>query len=303
MSNKPVSLTLRYREPCDVAAAFEFLGRRSIPEVEAVDGTRYRRVLASGGWIEVATAPNAAALVLRLHGVPAAERPDVVARTRAVFDLDADPVEIDRVLTRSTLLRASVRRRPGLRVAGSWDGFDLAVRAVLGQQISVAAARTLAARLVRRYGRPLTLDAPHGITHAFPEPEALADAGFEGIGTTRGVAETLRTVARAVAGRRLSFDPAQPLEEFVARFTELRGIGPWTAHYVAMRALKHPDAFPASDLVLCQVAGAPGPALKPKALSELAEAWRPHRSYAVMHLWRMAGDPPKRSAAARAVAR
>ena len=138
--------------------------------------------------------------------------------------------------------------------------------------------------------RPLDADAAHGITHAFPEPEVLAEAGFEGIGTTRNVAETLRTVARAVCVGTLSFDPNQPLEAFVERFTALRGIGPWTAHYVAMRALKHADAFPASDLVLCQVAGAPGPALKPKALAELAEAWRPYRSYAVMHLWRMAGD-------------
>ena len=286
MSPKPVALRLPYREPYDFAGLLGFLARRSIPEVEAADERRYRRVLAGGkAWIEVAHADEGPAVTLRMHGVPARERAAVAARARAVFDLDADPAPINKALRRVPLLRPSVRRHPGLRVVGSWDGFDLAVRAVLGQQISVAGARTLAARLVARAGTRLDAGA---LTHLFPAPEALAEASFEGIGTTRNVAETLRGIARATAEGRLSFDPEQPLDEFVARFTALRGIGPWSAHYVAMRALRHADAFPASDLVLCQVAGAPGPALKPRALEDLAEPWRPYRSYAVMHLWRMA---------------
>jgi AraC family transcriptional regulator of adaptative response / DNA-3-methyladenine glycosylase II len=291
MRKKPVTLELGYREPYDFAGVLEFLGRRSIPEVEAVDGgTTYRRALPDGGWIEVSAAAEGPAVVLRMFEVPVGLRASVAERTRAVFDLDAEPAPINRALRRGTLLRPSVRRRPGLRVAGSWDGFDLAVRAVLGQQISVAAARTLAARLVRRYGRPLDADAAHGITHAFPEPEVLAEAGFEGIGTTRNVAETLRTVARAVCDGSLSFDPSSRSRRSSSASPRSAASGPGPRTTWRCGRSSMPTRSRLRTSCCARSPARPGRRSSRRRWRRLAEAWRPYRSYAVMHLWRMAGD-------------
>jgi AraC family transcriptional regulator of adaptative response / DNA-3-methyladenine glycosylase II len=214
----------------------------------------------------------------------------VVTTLRRMFDLDANPQSIGEALQASRLLTPLWRKRPGLRLPGGGDGVEIAVRALLGQQVSVAAARTLATRIVQRYGTPVATSPLPGLERLFPSPEALADADLGTLGLTSARAATVRGVARALLDGRIDFRHEQPLETFVERWVALPGIGEWTAHYMAMRALSHPDAFPAADLILRRAAGGDGPALGTRALTMLAEDWRPWRAYAVMHLWRGASD-------------
>src|SRR5690606_26567741 len=202
------------------------------------------------GWLRVSRWPGGEhALKLELHAPLAARLLDVSGRLRRMFDLDADPRAIGAALSTDPLLRPLLRKRPGLRLPSGWDGFEIAVRAILGQQVSVAAARTFAARIAERVGTPLPAEhAAHGLVHLFPGPAALVDADLSGIGITRTRAMTVRTIARALLEGDVDFRGERTLDDFVARWTALPGIGPWTAHYVALRALGHPDAFPADDL-------------------------------------------------------
>ncbi len=213
---------------------------------------------------------------------------DIVARVKRMFDVDADPIAINAHLRRDSLLKPLVRRWPGQRLPNAWDGFELAVRAILGQQISVAAARTLAARIADRYGTRFDEGEAVGLRALFPTPETLAEAELEKIGVMRARADAIRTLARAVADGAVHFRPEQTLPAFEASLVALPGIGPWTAHYVAMRALGQPDAFPAADLILRRAAGQ-GETLGTRALATMSEAWRPWRAYAVMLLWRSSG--------------
>lgn len=299
-----LSLRLHYRPPYDFAAMLDFLRGRALPGVEVVDEASYLRVVgaaASPGWLRVSARPDEHALTLELHGVAASAMLEVVERVRRMFDLDADPRAIGEALARDPRLRALVRKRPGLRLPSGWDGFEIAVRAVVGQQVSVAAARTVTARLAQRFGTALPeAFAALGLQHAFPAPDALADADLSGIGLTSARAATIRTVARALVDGTVDVRTDRTLDDFVARWTALPGIGPWTAQYIALRALGHPDAFPAEDLVLQRhYPGLPGPGpadptrLSARALREVAQAWRPWRGYAVIHLWRDAALAPR----------
>ena len=210
-----------------------------------------------------------------------------------MLDLAADPAKITETLGQDALLTPGLRRHPGLRIPGAFESFEVAVRAVLGQQVSVAAARTLAGRLVDRFGAAFgdavttsvlpSLASPVPLTRVFPRPSDLAEAEFNGLGLTRRRQETLRALSRAVVDGTLDFD-ADPNEVREA-LSVLPGIGPWTVEYVALRALADPDAFPASDLVLRKAAGQ-GTPLSKKILEARAEAWRPWRAYAAAHLWR-----------------
>ncbi len=282
-------LTLAYRPPYDFDAMLAFLARRAIPAVESVAGSTYTRaiVLPEGGG-RIAIRPGRAphTLELGVRTPSAATLPPIATRARRMFDLDANPAPINGALRTDPLLPESVRRHPGQRVPGCWDGFELAVRAVLGQLVSVAAARTFATRLVDAHGVALAHD--ESGARAFPPASALADADLRRIGLTARRAASLRALARAACDGQVQFDGGQDLERFVAALCELDGIGPWTAHYIAMRALHHPDAFPTTDLVLRQVAGTRQRPLSASAMAERAEAWRPWRAYAVLHLWRMA---------------
>jgi AraC family transcriptional regulator of adaptative response / DNA-3-methyladenine glycosylase II len=204
----------------------------------------------------------------------------MVTRVRRLFDLDADPLRIDAHLARDRRLAPSVRARPGLRVPGAWDAFEIAVRAILGQQVSVAGATTLAGRLVARFGKPVP-DAADGLTHLFPTPQALMDADIASIGLPRARAAAIAGLARATA------EGKRPLEPESGGL-DLAGIGPWTGAYVAMRGGRDPDAFPAGDLVLRRaLAGEDQPAPPERAVLLLSEPWRPWRAYAAMHLWRL----------------
>ena len=293
-SGAPASsaLTLRipFRAPYDFSALLAFFARRAIPGIEQVDAHVYTRRFAfdgKAGTLRVSKMRGADALALEVDFADTARLQAICARVRRLFDVDADIAAINVQLARDTLLRAFVRRHPGQRLPGGWDGFEIAVRAVLGQQISVAAARTLATRLLDHYGDPAML--PNGENvHLFPSPQTLADADLTKIGLPRARAATLNTIARALCDGRVDFRPEQSLDAFVASWCELPGIGAWTAHYIAMRALSHPDAFPAADLVLRKMLGASGTLLSARAVEALAERWRPWRAYAVMHLWRNA---------------
>jgi len=245
----------------------------------------------SPGWLRVSAWPGEHALKLELHGIAPGRLLDISNRLRRMFDLDADPQAIAGALSRDPRLRPLLAKRPGLRLPSGWDGFEIAVRAIIGQQVSVAAARTLAARLAQRFGHALPTPLSDGLEHLFPTPDALVDADLASIGLTRARAECVRTVARALLDGRVDFRAERTLDDFIARWVALPGIGPWTAHYIAMRALGHPDAFPAEDLVLQRALPNDGSRLTAKALAVHAQAWRPWRAYAVIQLWRDAMTP------------
>ncbi|GAB2576317.1 DNA-3-methyladenine glycosylase 2 family protein [Dyella jejuensis] len=298
-----LNLRLSYRPPYDFASLLAFLRGRALPGIEAVDDESYARAFGPAdapGWLRLSAWPGQEhALRLQLHCPQPGRMLAVVTRIRRMFDLDADPQAIGVVLQATPSMRPLLRKRPGLRLPGSWDGFEVAVRAILGQQVSVAAARTLASRIVQRYGEPLPMPVAPGLERLFPSPAMLADADLRSLGVTSARAESIRGVARAVLDGRVDFRAEQSLDEFVRRWIALPGIGEWTAHYMAMRALSHPDAFPAADLILRRAAAGGEEALGTRALTTLAEAWRPWRAYAVMHLWRSMSEPARATRAIR----
>jgi AraC family transcriptional regulator of adaptative response / DNA-3-methyladenine glycosylase II len=286
---------LPYRPPLDFAGVLGFLRLRAIPGVEWVGDGRYRRTIeqdGAAGAIELHAIPGADQLEMRVSLLAYDGLIRIVERARRIFDLGADPLQITSALRRSPLLAARLRRAPGLRVPGAWDGFELAVRAVLGQQVSVKGATTLAGRLVQSFGKPVA-GVGEGLTHVFPRPQALAEADLARIGIPGARAETLRALARAVATGGLRLDAAQGLDEAVARLVAIPGIGAWTAHYVAMRALGEPDAFPASDLGLRRALASGGVAPSARELARIAESWRPWRAYAAVALWTTPARPTK----------
>jgi AraC family transcriptional regulator of adaptative response / DNA-3-methyladenine glycosylase II len=296
-SDDGLSLRLNYRPPYDFLSMLTFLRGRALPGIEVVDDDSYSRVFGPAdapGWLRLSAWPNGEnALRLQLHCPQPAQMLAVVTRIRRMFDLDADPQSISAVLQTTPQVRPLLRKRPGLRLPGSWDGFEVAVRAILGQQVSVAAARTLASRIVHRYGETLPMPIAPGLERLFPRPDVLVEADLRALGVTTARAESIRGVALAVLDGRVDFRVEQSLDEFVERWVALPGIGEWTAHYMAMRALSHPDAFPAADLILRRAASDSDNTISTKALTTLAEAWRPWRAYAVMHLWRSMSEPSK----------
>lgn len=281
-------LRLPYRAPYDFEHLLGFYGRRTIPGVESVDACSYRRsVVVDGvpGWFDVAARAGDDALALRVHHPSSSAVGTIVARVKRMFDVDADPRALASALRRDPLLKPLIRRWPGQRLPGAWDGFELAVRAVLGQQVSVAAARTFAARVAATYGTPYADGEAHGVGILFPAPERLVEAPLENLGIVRARAATIRGIARAVLDGRVAFRAEQPLAAFERDLVALPGIGAWTAHYIAMRTLAQPDAFPAADLILRRAAGQDR-TLSTRELECLGETWRPWRAYAVMLLWR-----------------
>jgi AraC family transcriptional regulator of adaptative response / DNA-3-methyladenine glycosylase II len=299
----PLLLRLGYRPPYAFDEVLRFLRTRALPGVELVDETSYARVFGSidaPGWLRLrASHRGEHALELELHCPQSALMLVVVTTLRRMFDLDANPQAIAAAFAGDPLLAPLISRRPGLRLPGGWDGFEIAVRAILGQQISVAAARTLATRIVQRWGEPLPLSPLPGLEKLFPTPTALAQADLREVGVTTARAATISGVAQAMLDGQVDFQPGQSLDAFVLRWVALRGIGDWTAQYIAMRTLSHPDAFPAADLILRREASMETMPLGTKALISRAEAWRPWRAYAVMHLWRGTADAPPRGSTRR----
>lgn len=285
---------LDYQAPYDWPAQLGFLAARAIPGVESVSATRYARVFTLDGQVgsfvvepaDVQTdAPRAQ---LTVSFAEASALPAIVRGVRHIFDLDADPARIAVHLSRDPLLAPLVQTRPGLRVPGAWSGFELAVRAILGQQITVVAATRLAALLVSRYGQPLAqssvLDV--GLTHVFPTPERLASEDLSTLPMPRARSGSLAALARTVVERPEVLGPYPSLELAVRKLRELPGIGEWTAQYYAMRQLRETDAFLAADVALQRALAAPdGTRPTEKQLLARAVAWSPFRAYAALHLW------------------
>jgi AraC family transcriptional regulator of adaptative response / DNA-3-methyladenine glycosylase II len=282
-----ICLLLRYHPPYDWPAMLEFLRRRAIPGIESVTDGRYARSLQmDGAQGTVAVEPtdgNALRATVRFPKLSAL--PAIIARLRRVFDLASDPVPIAAHLAQDPTLAPLIRARPGLRVPGAWDGFELAIRAVLGQQITVTAAVGLAGRLVAAHGKRLA--EPDGeLTHVFPQPGALAKADLTSLGMPRSRAATLSAVAAAALEDTHLFDATRELEDAVLRLRSIHGVGEWTAQYIALRQLREPDAFPAADVGLMRaMERQEGRAYSSAELLERAKAWRPWRAYAAQHLW------------------
>jgi AraC family transcriptional regulator of adaptative response / DNA-3-methyladenine glycosylase II len=291
-SRKDASLLrLGYQAPFAFELMLAFLSRRLLPGIERIRNNGYERVLGpinNSTWIRVTDVPEKAELRLEISRTDPHQIPNIVSRVRRLFDLDADLEAAHAVLATDSLLATGIERRPGLRIPGGWDGFEILVRAIIGQQVSVPAATTLVRRLVQQYGEDRK-NATGELNRAFPTAERIADATMESIGLPKTRVLTLRAVATAILNGQLNFDCSQPLEEFVARMIELPGIGRWTAHYVAMRALNYPDAFPAGDLVVQRALGN-GNRLSERETEARSQAWRPWRAYAVLHLWHLAAE-------------
>ena len=247
-----ITLKLPYAPPYDWDAMIDFLGARAIRGIEAVDGRRcYRRSIAldgAQGVIRVEPDDREPALLVSIRFPHVSALAGIVRRVRRIFDLSADPLAIRDDLGRDPLLAPLVAERPGLRVPGAWDGFEVAIRAILGQQITVVAAVNLAAKLVAEYGKPLRPVYGNGLTHIFPTPARIAQAHLLGVPAAR--ARALSAVAAAALADPNLFSPSQTLEDAIAKLRSIRGIGEWTAQYIAMRVLREPDAFPAADIGL-----------------------------------------------------
>ncbi len=281
-----VCLTLAYRPPFNWRSLLRFLAGRATAGVEQVVDQAYVRTAGLGdhrGWLKVEpiAGRNALAVELSTSLIPAL--PEIMSRLKNLFDLSARPDIIATHLSVDTRLAGVASRCAGLRVPGAFDGFELAVRAILGQRVSVRAASTLAGRLAARYGDPVETPFP-GLTRLSPSPARIADVPeFEiaALGISAARSASIRAIARAVARRELDLRPGTDPEAAARALEAFPGIGDWTAQYIAMRALRWPDAFPAGDLGLLKAAGE----RSPRRLRELAEAWRPWRAYAAMYLW------------------
>jgi AraC family transcriptional regulator of adaptative response / DNA-3-methyladenine glycosylase II len=282
-----ISLLLRYQPPYDWPAMLEFLRRRAMPGIESVVDERYMRSIQLDGiqgTVSVQAADgNALRALIRFPKLSAL--PVIIARLRRVFDLAADIAAINAHLAQDPALAPLIAAQPGLRVPGAWDGFELAMRAVLGQQITVAAALRLAGKLVAAYGE--VMKEPVGeLTHVFPQPQALAHADLSSLGMPRSRAATLSAVAAAAIADSRIFDASGELDDAIQRLRAIRGIGEWTAQYIALRQLREPDAFPAADVGLLRtMSQLEGRDHAPSELLQRANAWRPWRAYAAQHLW------------------
>ncbi|MCP5418980.1 MAG: helix-turn-helix domain-containing protein [Gammaproteobacteria bacterium] len=282
---------LAYRPPLAWRALLDFLGRRAVAGVEAVSDGVYRRVVnvsgtpaEQGGWIAVSHRPERATLRVGLSAGLAQAVPWVLARVKRLFDLSCDPTDI------AARLGPLAAADPGLRVPGAFDGFEVAVRAILGQQITVAAAITLAGRFAARFGDPRLTPYP-ALTHAFPQAGRIVAAGEDeiaGLGIVRTRARAIRAVAQALVDDAVTLEPGVDVTATLERLRALPGIGDWTAQYIAMRALAWPDAFPASDVGVRKALGG----ISARAAERAAAPWQPWRSYAVMHLWRSLEQQP-----------
>ena len=287
-SQGKIELLLRYQPPYDWPSILEFLRRRAIPGIERVTEQDYARTLrlnGSTGTVTIKPAHDRDALRVVVRFPILSALPAIIARVRRVFDLAADPVPITAHLAKDPALAPLVLARPGLRVPGAWDGFELAIRAVLGQQITVVAAATLAGRLVASYGDRLA--EPDGtLTHVFPTPTVLAEAELTSLGLPRARAAALSAVAAAALADPNLFDATSDLGDAVKRLRAIPGVGEWTAQYIALRQLREPDAFPAADLGLLRaMANQDGFRHSSSELLDRAEPWRPWRAYAAQHLW------------------
>ena len=277
-ATEPLHYELPFQPPLDWETLFAYLQARALRGVEAVEGNRYSRTIRAQkvGWLTVE--PTNATLRVELSASLAKLAPAMLPRIERVFDLAADPKQI------AAQLGSLAAGNPGLRVPGAFDGFEIAVRAILGQQVSVKSATTLAGRFIAAFGETVQTPFP-ALTHLTPQAERVAASNIDEIaslGIIAARAKSILALVEAVAGGQLLLEPGGDPEQTMTQLKTLPGIGEWTAQYIAMRALKWPDAFPHTDLGVYKALGE----TKPKRVLEIAEAWRPWRAYAVFHLWK-----------------
>ncbi len=279
-SKNRMVLQLPFRPPLDWQRLLDYLKARQISGVEVIDKNRYCRSIGNGknhGFFMVTPSEKDSHLELTLQIDDTAGLMNIVRRVRRIFDLGADPIFVTRHLVKDPGLAPIISAFPGLRIPGGWDNFEIAVRTVIGQQISIQAANTITQRLVQRYGTPVNNSFIPGITHVFPTPQIIASADLTGIGIPGKRAETISTLASKVANGDIVLEDIVHPGPVKAGLMEIPGIGPWTVEYIAMRALREPDAFPAADLAL------------KRELQEMnlnPDTWRPWRAYAAMYLWK-----------------
>lgn len=300
-----ITLRIGLRPPFNWPQLLGYLSFRAMPGVEEISDRHYRRSFRLGqtrGLLHVTQGakPNSLDVAIRIDETTrsniSAPMRQIAARTRRIFDADADPAAVAAALGADPVLGPRLAAAGGIRVPGAFDGFELGVRAIIGQQVSVKGATTLAGRVVARCGTELT--APDGaITHYFPTAQDLAEADLDGLGLTGGRIRTLKAFARAVADGSVSFSPSANLEEKIGELCAVPGIGPWTAHYIALRAVGEPDAFPAADLGLRKAASPEATPISTQALETMAERWRPWRGYAALLLWMAPETEPMADAA------
>lgn len=278
---------LSYQPPLHWPSLLEFLAARCITGIESVQHGVYSRSVEQAGRHGVirVQASRGNRLKLTVSGLDALALPGLIARVRRAFGLNAQPAHIEAQLGRDPLMARLIAARPGLRVPQGWDGFEQVMRTVLGQQISVAGAITLAGRLVARHGQPLAPQVAQGtaLTHVFPTPAALVDEDLSVLGMPRSRAMTLSRMAQALLDDPLLLRLDADLDSWVQRLCRLRGIGPWSAQYLALRQMGASDALPLGDVALVKALRLlEGPEVR---LAERAQAWSPWRAYAAQHLW------------------
>jgi AraC family transcriptional regulator of adaptative response / DNA-3-methyladenine glycosylase II len=295
LPEKSIRIALAYRPPFDWQSMLAFLKYRHIPGVEHVTENSYARTISIDGMagdFKVEFAEHSTDLQVEINFPDSKALYNIVDRIRSLFDLRADSESIERFFKQDAVLKPLVEKYTGMRVPGCWDGFEVSVRAILGQQVTVAAATTLAGRLVKKLGAPYLGHNKH-LSRVFPSAQTMAGSELEGLGIVGARIYAIKTLAQKVAAGEIVINCTVPTERFVQTICTIKGIGEWTAYYIAMRALNDPNAFPYSDLILCRAATEPGRSLTPKQLRELSRCWQPWRAYGVILLWRHYGETHK----------
>lgn len=295
LAGNPICMTLSYRPPFDWKAMLEFLKIRHIPGVEHVTENSYARTIAIDGVcgdFKVEFSERSTDLKVEINFPASRSLYSIIDRIRSLFDLRADSVQIEEFFRQDKILKPVVKNYPGMRVPGAWDGFEVAIRAILGQQVTVAAATTLAGRIAKEFGAAYSGGSPH-LSHVFPSAQVIAQADLNGLGIVGARVNAIKTLAQQVANDEISINCTESTDVFLKKICTIKGIGEWTGYYIAMRALNDPNAFPYSDLILCRAATVPGKTLTPKTLLSLSTSWQPWRAYAVILLWRHYGDVHK----------
>jgi AraC family transcriptional regulator of adaptative response / DNA-3-methyladenine glycosylase II len=282
------TIRIPFNPPYDWEMLIRFLQPRAIPGLEVVTAESYKRafnIREYSGVLEVCRSSDKDCLKVSLPDAPKRDSDRLREQVSRLFDCAADPLLIAEHLSKQPILRTLVPLHPGIRVPGAFDGLEIAVRAVLGQQITVRAATTMAGRLVATLGTPVAGLESHTLRHVFPPAAILAEADLTRIGLTRAKAGAIAALARGYLADASLFEPSLDVGAAIARLVQMPGIGEWTAQYIAMRVLKDPDGFPASDLGLRRAASTTRDLVSSKDLEERSRAWRPWRAYAAMHLW------------------
>ena len=286
-TSRGLQLTLRYTLPYSWLWTRNYFKSRALKNIELVTDNSYQRSFelnGRGGYLVFEHLPDQSAFRVEIVYPELSALSVIVGRVRQLLDLDCNIQSINQTLKQDERLQKPIRENPGIRIPGCWDPYELAVRAILGQQVSVEGGATLASRLARRYGRPLA-GAPDGLSLLFPRPEDIAGADLSDIGLPRSRQELLTSFSAKVAENPDFLNKPAQLEELVQNLCALKGIGPWTANYVAMRGLREPDAFPVNDLGLIKALRLEQNNKAGREMLQIAEKWRPFRAYATMYLW------------------